>query len=134
MEYMVITTLKLSNTIFDGYTPKQKRDNVRFLHGMTLFLLTMLFIFAPSRSFARYLVLSLYLAFAGLYIMYGSCWVTDVESKLHDTSPGAVLDPVLSLLGTPKTKETRQVVVGVGYIFSILLMFCLIIRDMFGVY
>ena len=131
---MTVITLKLSNVLFDGYTPKQKRDNVRFLHGMTLFMLTMLFIFAPSRSFARYLVLGLYIAFAILYIIYGSCWVTDVESKLHNTSPGAVLDPVLSLLGIPKTKETRQVVVGVGYLFSILLMSCLVIRDMFGVY
>ncbi len=131
---MTVITLKLSNVLFDGYTPKQKRDNVRFLHGMTLFLLTILFIFAPSRSFTRYLVLGLYIAFAMLYIIYGSCWVTDVESKLHNTSPGAVLDPVLSLLGIPKTKETRQVVVGVGYLFSILLMSCLVIRDMFGVY
>jgi hypothetical protein len=134
MESMTVITLKLSNVLFDGYTPKQKRDNVRFLHGMTLFLLTMLFIFAPSRSFARYLVLGLYIAFAMLYVVYGSCWVSDVESKLHNTAPGAVLDPVLSLLGIAKTKETRQVVVGVGYIFSILLMSCLIIRDMFGVY
>ena len=131
---MTVITLKLSNIVFDGYTPKQKRDNVRFLHGMTLFLLTMLFIFSPSRSFARYLVLGLYIAFAALYVIYGSCWVTDVESKLHNTTQGAVLDPVLSLLGIPKTKETRQVVVGVGYLFSILLMSCLAIRDMFGVY
>jgi hypothetical protein len=134
MESMTVITLKLSNVLFNGYTPKQKRDNVRFLHGMTLFLLTMLFIFAPSRSFARYLVLGLYIAFAMLYVVYGSCWVSDVESRLHNTTPGAVLDPVLSLLGIAKTKETRQVVVGVGYIFSILLMSCLIIRDMFGVY
>ena len=131
---MTTITLQLSNVVFDGYTPKQKRDNVRFLHGMTLFLLTILFIFSPSRSFARYFVLGLYIAFAALYKIYGSCWVSDVEKTYYNKSYGAVLDPALSLLGIPRTKETREVVTGVGYLFSILLMSCLMIRDMFGVY
>jgi hypothetical protein len=134
MESMTVITLKLSNVLFDGYTPKQKRDNVRFLHGMTLFLLTMLFIFAPSRSFARYVVLGLYIVFAVLYKVYGACWVTEVEKAHRSTSVGGVLDPALSLLGIPRTKESREVVTGVGYLFSILLMFCLTVRDMFGVY
>ena len=131
---MTVITLKVSNVIFDGYTPRQKRDNVRFLHGMSLFLLTMLFIFAPSRSFARYFVLALYIVFAILYKIYGSCWVTEVEKAHHTTSIGGVLDPALALLGIPRTKESREVVTGVGYLFSILLMSCLSIRDMFGVY
>lgn len=134
MEAMTNATFQLSEFLFAGYTPRQKRDNVRFIHGMILFLLTMLFIFAPSRSFARYLVLGLYISFAVLYYVYGSCWVSDVEAKLHNTSNGGVLDPALSLLGIPRTKETRAVVTGTGYLFSILLMTCLIIRDMFGVY
>lgn len=131
---MTVITLKLSNVIFDGYTPRQKRDNVRFLHGMGLFLLTMLFIFAPSRSFARYFVLGLYIVFAVLYKAYGACWVTEVEKTHMNTSAGAVLDPILALLGIPRTKESREVVTGVGYLFSILLMSCLMLRDMFGVY
>lgn len=134
MESMTVITLKLSNILFDGYTSKQKRDNVRFLHGMTLFLLTMLFIFAPSRSFARYLVLSLYILFAVLYRIYGACWVTEVEKAHHNTSVGGVLDPALSLLGIPRTSQSREIVTGIGYLFSILLMFCLMIRDLFGVY
>jgi len=134
MESMTVITLKLSNVLFNGYTPKQKRDNVRFLHGMTLFLLTMLFIFAPSRSFARYFVLGLYIVFAVLYKIYGACWVSEVE-KIHlNTSIGGVMDPALSLLGIPKTKESREIVTGIGYLFSILLMSCLMLRDLFGVY
>jgi hypothetical protein len=66
--------------------------------------------------------------------MYGACWVTEVEKAHHSTSVGGVLDPALSLLGIPRTKESREVVTGVGYLFSILLMACLMLRDMFGVY
>lgn len=134
MEAMTNATFQLSEFLFEGYTPRQKRDNVRFVHGLTLVLFTLLFIFAPSRSVGRYLALTFFVVVAFLYKYYGSCWVTDVETKLYEKSSGAILDPVLSLLGIPRTKESREIVVGVGYLFVIILMGCLAIRDMFGVY
>ena len=131
---MTNATFQLSEFLFVGYTPKQKRDNIRFVHGMTLIIFTLLFIFAPSRSFGRYLALSFFVTVAFLYKHYGSCWVSDVESKTYNKSNTGVLDALLSLLGIAKTKESREIVTGVGYFFAIILMSCLAIRDMFGVY
>lgn len=134
MEAMTNATFQLSEFLFEGYTPRQKRDNIRFVHGLTLIIFTLLFIFAPSRSFGRYLAFTFFVAVAFLYKYYGSCWVTDVEERSYNKSSGAILDPVLSLIGIPRTKESREIVVGVGYLFVIILMSCLVVRDMFGVY
>ena len=134
MEAMTNATFQLSEFLFEGYTPRQKHDNIRFVHGLTLIIFTLLFIFAPSRSFGRYLAFTFFVGVAFLYKYYGSCWVSDVEKRTYNKSNGAILDPVLSLIGIPRTKESREIVVGVGYLFVIILMSCLVVRDMFGVY
>lgn len=134
MEFMKSWTHGLADIFFPHCTPKQKRDNIRFFHGMIIFGLAMMFIFAPSRSFARYLILVLYIVFALLYYFLGDCWVAVVEREVYKKGNAAVLDSLLSLLGVPRNIYNQYMITGVAYVFSNLLLGCLMIRDMFGVY
>ena len=124
------------DTVFSHCTPKQKRDNLKFIHGMGVLFLAIAFIFSPSRSFIRYGILGLYLTFASFYAILGDCWVSRVEQDLFKTKhdPPAVLDPILTLIGIPKNVESRETTTRIAYLFTIILLSCLMIRDIFGVY
>ena len=125
-----------TDNIFSHCTPKEKRDNLRFIHGLVVLFLAITFIFSPSRSFIRYGILGLYIILASFYAILGSCWVSQVENDLFKTKhdPPTVIDPVLTLIGIPKTKETRETTTRIAYLFAIIILMCLMIRDVFGVY
>jgi hypothetical protein len=129
------TTVSLVNTLFPGYTDKQKRDNVRFLHGMSVFALGMFFLFAPSRSWQRILAFLLYMIFIVLYIVLGDCWVYHVEQEFfHVEEDGGVLTPLRDLLGLPDDENTKRVFTSLGYFFVCFVGSCILIRDSFGIY
>jgi hypothetical protein len=134
MEFMKWWTRGGIDIVFLNHTPKQKREALRFIHGMVLFCFALLFIFAPSRSFARYIVLTFYIGSGLLYYFLGDCWVSVVEREYHKKGKSGVLDPVLTLLGYPITSEYQYMVTSVGYILSNFMLLCLMIRDLFGVY
>lgn len=129
------TTVSIVNFVFKDYTNKQKRENVRFLHGMTVFLLGFFIIFAPSRSWQRILSFGLYILFIVLYIALGDCWVYHVEQEFFEVKEdGGVLTPLRDLLGLPDDEQTKKVFTSVGYFFVFLIGSCLMVRDSFGVY
>lgn len=121
---------------FSHCTPKEKRDNLKFIHGLIVLFLAITFIFSPSRSFIRYFILGLYATFATFYAILGDCWVSRVEQELFKSKndPPGVLDPILTLIGIPKNTESRETTTRIAYLFTIILLFCLTIRDLFGVY
>jgi Ca2+/Na+ antiporter len=121
--------------VFSGYTNKQKRDNVRFIHGMTVFGLGMFFLFAPSRSWQRILAFSLYVVFILLYITLGDCWVYQVENEFFsEKNDDGVLGPLRTLLGLPDDENTKRVFTSVGYFFVCFIGSCILVRDSFGIY
>ena len=136
MDFMKWWTHGLANFTFPHCTPKQKRDNVKFIHGLSVLFMASLFIFAPSRSFSRYFALAIYILFAGLYALFGDCWVSQVEKEIFSKSdnPPAVLDPIITLIGLPKNKETRELTTRISYFFMIVILAMLTIRDIIGYY
>ena len=135
MEILKSATISIVDSFFPGYTNQQKRNNVRFIHGMTVFLLALLFIFSPSKSSIRYSIFGLYLLFIVLYISLGDCWVYKVEQEYFQTKNDAgVLEPLVHLLGLPNEPIVQEVITGVGYAFVMFLIVCLMIRDSFGIY
>lgn len=129
-------TRTATDSLFSHCTPKEKRDNLKFIHGMIVLFLAIIFIFSPSRSFTRYFILGLYVTFASLYATLGDCWVSRVEQDLFKTknNPPGVLDPILTLIGIPKTVESRETTTRISYLFTIIILLCLTIRDVFGIY
>jgi hypothetical protein len=135
MDILKDATIGIVDSFFPGYTPLQKRNNVRFIHAMTVFLMALFFIFAPARSYARYAIFGLYSLFIFLYVTLGDCWVYHVEQEYFKTENDAgVLAPLVDLLGLPNEPVVQDVITGVGYAFVGLLSFCIMIRDSFGVY
>jgi hypothetical protein len=135
MDILKDATISIVDSFFPGYTPLQKRNNVRFLHGMTVFLMALFFIFAPARSYTRYGIFGLYCFFIFLYVTLGDCWVYHVEKEYFEVKNDAgVLAPLVDLLGLPNEPVVQDVITGVGYTFVALLSVCLLIRDSFGVY
>jgi hypothetical protein len=135
MDILKDASIGIVDSFFPGYTPLQKRNNVRFLHAMTVFLMALLFIFAPARSYVRYGIFGLYCLFIFLYVTLGDCWVYHVEQEYFKTENDAgVLSPLVDLLGLPNEPVVQDVITGVGYSFVALLSVCLLIRDSFGVY
>lgn len=136
MEFMKWWTRSAIDIAFSHCTPKEKRDNLKFIHGMVVLFLAIVFIFSPSRSFTRYGILGLYVTFASLYATLGDCWVSRVEQDLFKTKrdPPGVLDPILTLIGIPKNTESRETTTRIAYLFTIILLLFLSIRDLFGVY
>ena len=135
MEILREKTIHLVNIVFQNYTNTQKRNNVRFLHSTAVFLLALLFVFAPSRSWARILSYSLYLLFISLYCWLGNCWIYEVESSFLEVEedPG-VLGPLRDLLGVPHDTQTKRIFTSIGYFFVFLTGSMLLIRDCFGIY
>ena len=135
MDTLREATVSLANCVFSGYSNKQKRDNVRFIHGMTVFALGMFFLFSPSRSWQRILSFSLYLVFILLYVILGDCWVYHVENEFFsEENDGGVLTPLRNLLGLPDDENTKRVFTSVGYFFVCFIGSCIMIRDSFGIY
>ena len=135
MDLLRDTTVAIANILFSGYTDKQKRDNVRFLHGMTILFLSLLFVFAPSRSWARLASFGLYMIFIILYIVLGECWVYLVEKEfLEVEEDGGILAPLRDLLGLPHDPMTSRVFTSLGYFFAFFIGSCLLLRDSFGIY
>jgi hypothetical protein len=135
MDILKEASIGIVDSFFPGYTPLQKRNNVRFLHGMTVFLMALFFIFAPARSYARYAIFGLYSLFIFLYVTLGDCWVYHVEQEYFKVEHDAgVLEPLVHLLGLPNEPVVHNVITGVGYAFVGFLSICLMIRDSFGVY
>ncbi len=135
MEALRDATISVANLVFQGYSNKQKRDNVRFLHSMTIFLLAMLFIFAPSRSWARILSFSLYILFIILYVTLGDCWVYVVENEFEKVeNDGGILTPLRTLLGFPEDEYTQRIFTSLGYFFACFIGSCFMVRDSFGIY
>ena len=138
MGLLVDKTKDLAEFLFNGYTTKQKRDNIRFLHGMVLFCLVMVFIFSPSRSWARWIVIGFFALFITLYITLKECWISVVENEygseeMKEDNEG-VLIPMLNLTGHPITPETKTLVTSIAYIYTIGIMFLLTLRDCYGIY
>jgi hypothetical protein len=135
MDIFKNATIHLVDTVLPGYSPQQKRNNVRFVHSMTVFLMALLFIFAPARSSLRYGIFGMYCFFIFLYIALGDCWVYHVEQEYFQVENDAgVLSPLVDLLGLPNEPIVQDVITGVGYAFVAFLTVCLLIRDSFGVY
>lgn len=136
MEFMKWWTRGLADAVFLHCTPKQKRDNVKFIHGMAVLLIAVAFIFAPSRSLFRYAMLGIYIFAATMYATFGDCWISQVEKEIFSTKsdPPAVLDPIITLVGMPKTKENREITTRASYFFTIVILIFLSIRDIIGVY
>ena len=138
MGLLVDKTKDLAEFLFNGYTTKQKRDNIRFLHGMTLFCLVMLFIFSPSRSWARWIVIGCFGVFVTLYITLKDCWISLVENEYEseDTKEDnqGVLIPMLNLTGHPITDESKIMVTSISYFYTIAIMLLLTLRYCYGIY
>lgn len=135
MEVLRDSTIQLTNTLFYGYNDTQKRNNVRFLHSTVVYSLAILFLFAPSRSWARILSYSLYILFIGLYIILGNCWVYEVENSFEKVEDDAgVLGPLRDLLGFPHDAQTKRIFTSLGYFFVCLTGTMLLLRDSFGIY
>lgn len=136
MEFLVGATKGLVEFIFDGYTPQQKRDNVRFIHGLVPVCLVLMFIFSPSRSYARLLVIGCFVVFTTLFFTLKDCWVSLVEEdyiKQEETDLG-VVGPLINLVGGDVTRESRKLTTAIAYIYTFGLMALLTVRDMYGVY
>lgn len=136
MEFLVGSTKGLVEFVFDGYTPKQKRDNVRFLHGVIPVCLVLMFIFSPSRSYARLLVIGSFIVFTTLFFTLKDCWVSIVEIGYVEEEKNdiGVVGPLINLVGSDITKETRRLTTAIAYIYTFGLMTLLTVRDMYGVY
>lgn len=134
MEFMKWWTRGAVNLVFSNCSNKQKKDNLRFFHGMILFCFALIFIFSPSRSLPRYIALLFYIISGLLYYLLGDCWVSVVEKEFHSKGKTGVLDPVLTLLGYPITTEYQYMITSVGYAMSIFTLLCLTLRDMYGIY
>jgi len=136
MEFMKWWTRGLADFLFTHCTPKQKRDNVKFIHGMLVLLIAVAFIFSPSRSLFRYSMLGCYVFFATMYATFGDCWVSQVEREIFSTKsdPPGVLDPVITILGMPKNKDNREITTRASYFFTIIILLFLTVRDIIGVY
>lgn len=129
------TTVAIANRLFSGYTDKQKRDNVRFIHGMTILFLSLFFLFAPSRSWARLVSFAIYMLFIILYIVLGDCWVYHVEKEFFEVEEdGGILAPLRDLLGLPHDPMTSRVFTSLGYFFAFFIGSCILLRDSFGIY
>lgn len=135
MDFLRDATVSIANILFAGYTDRQKRDNVRFIHGMIVFLLGMFFLFSPGRSWQRILAFSIYVVFIILYVALGDCWVYHVEKEFFVVEEdGGVLGPLRDLLGFPNDDNTQRIFSSIGYFFVCFIGSCLMIRDSFGVY
>lgn len=135
MEFLINATKGIVETIFDGYTPKQKRENIQFLHGLFVFCLVMIFVFSPSRSSARWIIIGLFSFFIFLYICFKDCWVSVVESEYDvEGSYSGPLGAMINLTGTPITKETKDLTTSIAYVYTISLMLVLTLRDFYGIY
>lgn len=135
MDTLVSITKTIFEAIFDGYTPKQKRENIQFLHGLFVFSLTMIFVFSPSRSRARWIVIGLFSLFIFLYITLKDCWVSVVEHEYDEGGEyGGPLGAMINLTGTPFTKETKSLTTSIAYVYTISLMVALTLRDCYGIY
>ncbi len=136
MEFLVGSTKGLVEFVFDGYTPKQKRDNVRFLHGVIPVCLVLMFIFSPSRSHARLFVIGCFVVFTTLFFTLKDCWVSLVETEYveQENDDLGVVGPLINLVGSEITKESRKLTTAIAYIYTFALMTLLTVRDMYGVY
>ena len=128
-------SVSIVNVLFSGYTDRQKRDNVRFIHGMVVLALGMFFLFSPSRSWQRIVAFSIYMLFIVLYVVLGDCWMYHVEKEFFEVEEdGGVLAPLRDLLGLPDDENTKRVFTTLGYFFVCFIGSCLMIRDSFGIY
>jgi hypothetical protein len=134
MEYMKKYTLCVVDTVFPKHTQKQKRDSLQFIHGFIVIICLFIFIFSPSKSYIRTTIFVFYLGFMVLYFILGDCWVSSVEKDLVPEHQTGVLDSLLSIIGIPKNKHTRSIIVGISYLYAIFLMSCFMFRDLFGIY
>jgi hypothetical protein len=136
MDTLVSLTKEIFDFLFQGYTPKQKRDNLRFFHGLVVFSLVMIFIFSPSRSWARWIVIGFFALFITLYITLGNCWISLVETEYvsDNQDDEGVLIPILNLTGHPITDESKTLTTSIAYVYTISLMFLLTLRDCYGIY
>jgi hypothetical protein len=135
MDILITITKRIVETVFDGYTPKQTRENIQFLHGLFVFCLVLIFVFSPARSWARWTVIGLFSVFIFLYICFKDCWVSVVEYD-YDTEGdySGPLGPMINLTGTPITKETKDLTTSIAYVYTISLMVVLTLRDFYGIY
>ena len=136
MDFLVGATKGFVEFVFDGYTAKQKRDNVRFVHGMIPVCLVLMFIFSPSRSHARLFVIGCFVIFTTLFFTLKDCWVSLVETEYVDEEQDdlGVVGPLINLVGSEITKESRKLTTAIAYIYTFGLMTLLTVRDMYGVY
>lgn len=136
MEFLVGATKGLVEFVFDGYTPQQKRDNIRFIHGVIPVCLVLMFIYSPSRSYARLFVIGCFVVFTTLFFVLKDCWVSLVETEYveqEETDIG-VVGPLINLVGAQITKESRKLTTAIAYIYTFALMTLLTVRDMYGIY
>ena len=136
MEFLVGATKGFAEFVFEGYTPRQKRDNIRFIHALVPCCLILMFIFSPSRSYARLLVIGFFMIFTTLFFTLKDCWVSLVEEEYIDQEDSdlGVVGPLINLVGANITKETRKLTTAIAYIYTMVLIFLLTIRDMYGIY
>ena len=133
MDYIVKKTIGLFDILLYNHNPKQKAIALRFIHGLFLILLLILFIFSPGRSVLRYFALSIFIFLISMYFYFGSCWWTVVEQH-HNKTDDNVMDVLITLIGLDINDYTRETITRTIYLMCFFFGLFLIIRDIIGIY
>ena len=126
--------VNLTRDIFDfllpDHSPRQKTNSLRFIHGIFLFFILTLFLFSPSKSVFRYVIMCILIALLSLYFIYNECWWTVVEQSYSECDVN-VMDCLLELIGCPINQATRETITRTNYLLCFYIGLCLMLKDFF---
>lgn len=130
MKYLIDLTIDIFDFLLPDHSPRQKTNTLRFLHGIFLFFILTIFLFSPSRSMIRYVIMCILIAILSLYFIYSECWWSVVEQTYSETDVN-VMDVLLDLIGCPINQDTRETITRTNYLLCFYVGFCLMLKDLF---